>query len=75
MSFVVKFDNPGTGCLSVREFDTREEAEARVEHYREKYGTFPGYKDAEMVELPEEQERHPCPQCGEMDCMEDTHDG
>jgi hypothetical protein len=27
------------------------------------------------AEFGEEMEPHPCPQCGEIDCMEDTHDG
>jgi len=50
MPFVVTFHNPAAGTV-IREFATREEAEARVEHYREKYGAFPGFTPAEIEEV------------------------
>lgn len=49
LPFKVVFQNPAAGVVE-RYFATRDEAEDRVAHYREKYETFPGYIEAAVEE-------------------------
>lgn len=49
MSYTVTWTNPAMGVKRELVYETREEAEERVEKYERKYGGFAGYERATIA--------------------------
>jgi hypothetical protein len=49
VSYTVTWTNPAVGVKRELVYETRREAEERVEKYERKYGTFPGYERATIA--------------------------